>query len=409
MIIEIIYESKYSLSTVKDGNNVLTGMATITEGLNKTVKAIFNKDNNFLQNIKELNRYYPNYQYADISIDTVMGILCRLTGEVRRLDTLDQKHPILSLKEKVSFKNINTAFQNEVVLLHTPLKEVQNNAGGLIDPAKSDHFLLTKNPLSETLLSIFECDTQQKVMDLLNGMKDNNPGFFYTHYNGNIKADTFVREYSLSDENHKKIIAGLLFTDEINVLKEINGRLFFGKIDDVVSLESYILANINTEGFKPASINEERKKRNVDEVFNIFGFLFTKKILFLINNKLFESQFKTGLNSKSSIKGLAPGSGSITIKDYYDNFVSNKKLSWTMPYSVDVKRDLFKQEDFAEFNSGAKLGITKECGRLIISIDLSSEKEEEFYTRIENAGVATFHLGKKGLAYINSITLGEVL
>ena len=38
MRIKISYESKYSLSTVVDGVNVLTGMAQITAGKKKEVK-----------------------------------------------------------------------------------------------------------------------------------------------------------------------------------------------------------------------------------------------------------------------------------------------------------------------------------------------------------------------------------
>lgn len=409
MLIKIAYESKYSLATVKNGENVLTGMAEITNGSNKSARDLFKKENTFLQNVKELNKYYPNYQYADITESTVLGILCRLVGEVRRLDMLDETHPVLALKDKVSFENKNTEFQNEVVLLHTRLKEVQNNAGGLIPESKSGHFLLTKNTLSETLLSIFDDKTQEDVLALLEAMKNNDLSLVETKYSGDVNASTFVREHSLSDENHLEVIDGLYFTDSVKVLKEVKGRLFWGDTSQVRLLESYILDNVDNPDFKPASITDERKKLEVDEIFNLWGFLFAKKIAFLRKNNLFEKEFETSLNTnKTSIKGLAPGSGSITIKDFYTNFVTDKKMSWTMPYSVDLKRDLFVKEDLPEFNPGAKIGVTKECGELIISLDLTEAQELDFYERIESAGVNTFHLGKKGLAYVNEIVLEKV-
>lgn len=409
MQIKISYESKYSLSTTHKGENVLTGMSTITEGINKNVKHIFKKDNNFLENIKELNKYYPNYQYADITQNTVLGILCRLVGEVRRLDCLDITHPIISLKNKISFKNENTSFQNETVLLHTPLKEVQNNAGGVIPEEKCNHFLLTKNTLSETLMSVFQYQNKEEIIQFLTDLNNNNDELFYSKYHDNINVKTFVIEHSKAETKQKEIIKGLEYSDGVYLIKEINERLFYGKITNVHSLENYIKNNIDKEGFKPATITEERKKYNVAEIFNIAGFLFAKKISFLRNNNLFFEEFEKSLNSnKTSIKGLAPGSGSITIKDYYSNFVSDKKLSWTMPYCVDIKKDLFEPNDLSEFNPGAKIGVTKESGNLTISLDLSLEEELFIYKRIENAGVGPFQLGKKGLAYVSDIILEKL-
>lgn len=406
MLIKISYESKYSLSTVKDGENILTGMAVITDNVNRNAKDLFNKENNFLQNIKKLNEYYPNYQYADITQNTVLGILCRLIGEVRRLDSLNDTHPVLAIKNKIKFENKNTAFQNEVILLHTPLKEVQNNAGGVIPEEKSNHFLLTKNSLSETLLSVFDIKNQKELITILDGINNDDNSLFHTKYNGDIQANTFVIKHALFENIQPNMIKGFCFFENTNVLKEIGERLFFGEISKVAILEEYITSNINKPGFKPASITIERKKLEVSEVFNIGGFLFAKKLSFLRKHGLYEKEFETMLNTgKTSIKGLAPKSGNITIKDFYSNFVTDKKMSWSMPYSVEVKKDLFVQDDLKEFNTGVKLGVTKECGELTISLDLSLEEEVNFYKRIEAAGVNTFHLGKKGLAYVSDIVL----
>ncbi len=403
MKIKIAYESKYSLATTKNGENILTGMAVITADSNKSAKDLFKKENTFLENVKELNKFYPNYQYADITQNTVLGILCRLVGEVRRLDTLDETHPIIALKDKISFKNVNTEFQNETVLLHTPLKEVQNNAGGLIPEEKSGHFLLTRNPLSETLLSVFKIETQEEMLSLLEGMKNNDKSLFYSKYPDDIKANTFVKEMSLADNKNAEIIEGFLFKDGDCLWKEVNGRLFRGPVAGVLALEEDIAENLDNKAF---NVTNRRKELDVDEIFNIFGAVFALKIAFLRKNELFEKEFENSLNgAKTSIKGLAPGSGSITIKDFYVNFVTDKKMSWTMPYSVDLRRDLFVKEDLKEFNTFAKLGVTKECGYLEISIDISEDDALDLFNRIDEAGVNTFHLGKKGLAYIEEISL----
>lgn len=406
MIIKIAYESKFSLSTVRDGEVVIESMANVTANANKNSKYIFQKDKSFLENVKNLSSYYPNYRYADITQDTVLGILCRLTGEVRRLDSLNDSHPIVSLKDKISFENKNSDFQNEVMLISSKLNEVQNNAGGLIDSKKQNHFLLSNNPLSQTLLNVFQQNTQMKIVALLDAMKNNDEKFFYSSYDKTITVSSFIKEHILSEQSQKDIIKGFNYTDGENRLKEIDGRLFYGDTKNVEMLENYILTNKEMESFKSSNITDERKRVGVNEIFNIYGFLFAKKIVFLQKNGLFANEFKSSLNNeKSSIKGLAPGSGSLTIKDYYSNFVKDKKMSWTLPYSVELKKELFSPEELNVFNFGVKLGVTKECGELVIKIDVDKQEELMIYEKIEQSGVNTFHLGKKGLAYVSEIQL----
>lgn len=402
MKIKINYESKYSFSTKKNGDSIMTGMGVLTQNANKSTKEIFKKENTYLENIKELNKYYPNYKYSDITDNTILGILCRLVGEVRRLDSLKIEHPIISLKDKISFKNFNKTFQNEVILLHTPLKEVQNNAGGLVSADKSDHFLLNKNNLSETLLNVFTLKEQDEIIDLLRKMSNNDMEVFYSQYKEDIKINTFVKEMLLAEEKHKNIIQGFYFKSDDIVWKEIDKRLFKGKEFDINHLEKEVLNNIDNKKF---SIKEEIKELEVEEIFNIYGVLFAQKIEFLKRNNLFKKEFEKYLNSRNSIKGLAPSSGGLTVKDYFNNFVDGKKMSWTMPYQVDVKKELFKKDDWKDFNTSAKLGITKESGYIEIYINVDKEEALKLYEMIENAGVNTFHLGKKGLAYIENIEL----
>jgi hypothetical protein len=47
--------------------------------------------------------------------------------------------------------------------------------------------------------------------------------------------------------------------------------------------------------------------------------------------------------------------------------------------------------------------MTKASGQLEISIEVDRDKGLEIKTLIENAGVSSFYLGKKGLAYVSNI------
>ena len=49
--------------------------------------------------------------------------------------------------------------------------------------------------------------------------------------------------------------------------------------------------------------------------------------------------------------------------------------------------------------------MTKASGQLEITIDVDRDKAQEIKTLIENAGVSSFYLGKKGLAYVSNIRL----
>ena len=47
--------------------------------------------------------------------------------------------------------------------------------------------------------------------------------------------------------------------------------------------------------------------------------------------------------------------------------------------------------------------LTKANGTLEINLDITQEKAEQFKGMIDAAGVSSFYLGKKGLAYVDSI------
>lgn len=78
-----------------------------------------------------------------------------------------------------------------------------------------------------------------------------------------------------------------------------------------------------------------------------------------------------------------------------------------MPYAADL---WFEPEGYnAEDPKSPKkmgfkgVGVIKKSGVLHIQLDLPSEQLAEVRQRIADAGVGTFHLGKKGLAYVGRI------
>jgi hypothetical protein len=72
----------------------------------------------------------------------------------------------------------------------------------------------------------------------------------------------------------------------------------------------------------------------------------------------------------------------------------SKKLIWGNPYLLKEKKK----------GEGEVVSIlTKASGQLIINLNISKDQTRDLEEKIENAGVSSFYLGKKGLAYVTDI------
>ncbi len=84
-----------------------------------------------------------------------------------------------------------------------------------------------------------------------------------------------------------------------------------------------------------------------------------------------------------------------TPKDFMDRYTTgSKKPIWGNPYQLKEKRK----------GEGEVVSLlTKANGTLDIYLNISEEKAEQLKNIIEAAGVSSFYLGKKGLAYVDVI------
>jgi len=97
---------------------------------------------------------------------------------------------------------------------------------------------------------------------------------------------------------------------------------------------------------------------------------------------------KTGGISGISKRGF-------TKKDFMARYTTGpKKTIWGNPF---IKKERMKGQ--REVTSM----MIKASGQLEINIDVDREKGQEIKNLIENAGVSSFYLGKKGLAYVSNI------
>jgi len=102
--------------------------------------------------------------------------------------------------------------------------------------------------------------------------------------------------------------------------------------------------------------------------------------------------------ARGGITGIS--NNGFTVKNIMEKFTTGKqKKIWGNPY---IKKERIK--GVGEVTSL----MTKASGQLEISLDISRDRAKEIKGMIENAGVSSFYLGKKGLAYISSISTREI-
>jgi hypothetical protein len=107
------------------------------------------------------------------------------------------------------------------------------------------------------------------------------------------------------------------------------------------------------------------------------------------------SQFNMG-SAKTKAGGISGISKrGFTTKDFMSRFTTGeKKKIWGNPY---IRKERIK-------GVGEVVSLmTKASGKLEIEIDVDREKAQEIEAMIKNAGVSSFYLGKKGLAYVSDV------
>ena len=83
------------------------------------------------------------------------------------------------------------------------------------------------------------------------------------------------------------------------------------------------------------------------------------------------------------------------------------KKAFTEGTFTAVSETIVAVIEFVEGIGRTNLLMTKASGTLEININIDREKAKEIKTMIDNAGVSSFYLGKKGLAYITDIDTRE--
>lgn len=428
MKILVSYSSKWSAEFADPitHKNKVVSLAALSDNPNK-LDVILDENDTYESTMLKIGEAYKNFTYKSISKNTVLGIISRLIGEVRYLDKIDPRedHPINKIIDKVSFNLYDRELYNEIISLSKPVTKVQSNGGGLINSSKSNFLLLSDNEYSKIIFSLFNLKTLEDI-DIFVSFIEKNPtkgqllDFLKNNkyiYKEKIELYQFIKNhndhaslFNNIDKNYVKykkyqseIFKGNSVEDDKVVILDESLSYYITLLDRIAL---YTGKNIDSDGkYNAYSELGPINDLNSKAVLNIIGLLYYFIISWIVKCENKSDIEDSLINKNGNIPGIATNSGKITVKDFY-GFVSPKKLSWSMPYMFDSK--YLKKKEAKQFNqSNTTLGVGKECGLLEIIIDIPQEEAVILHNQIKAAAVSTFHVGKKGLAYVKGIEINE--
>ncbi|CAC9644373.1 FIG00921294: hypothetical protein [uncultured Gammaproteobacteria bacterium] len=296
-----------------------------------------------------------NFIKRGVSKDTVMGVLNRLIGDQRKLYQSRQgkNYYFADIEAKVDFNDKNPQLTQEMTYLRNISGSTdQNSFTGAI---KSNDAMFNSDYSSE-----FWGILALNIDELIN---------FIVNDKLIVKAITLNPIsviFKLESLNKEKSLARNSDLEEVlNVFTEKFGDIkYFNIKDEVVVISLYASA---------LYLQLERLSKKYD---------------------MASAKTKVGGISGISKRGF-------TKKDFMDKFTTGaKKKIWGNPYI---------HETFVKGEGKNKNLMTKANGNLDIILDIPKDKAKEIRTMINNAGVSSFYLGKKGLAFVNDINISEVI
>jgi hypothetical protein len=295
---------------------------------------------------------YPNFIKRAITHDTVMGVLNRLIGDQRKLYQSRNcpKYFFSGLEEHISFNDQ----QNQGESINTEMVYIRNMEG----------------------------NTDQNSFTGM--IKSNDPVFrsdYSTIFWGVLTLDIenlcrFIIDESFQIHSSKQFdpLDALQKLDELNKLKAIDIEMVKNALDILQKRFSDATYKIVDNKIKPIE-------------------LYCSALYLQINRLSQKYDVSLALTKNGGLAGISKRG--YTPKDFMDRYTTgSKKPIWGNPYQLKEKRK----------GEGEVVSLlTKASGTLDILLNIPDDKAEQLKRMIDDAGVSSFYLGKKGLAYVDVI------
>lgn len=314
-------------------------------------EALPKKGRKFVGSITSLNKKGSgNYIKREITLDTVMGILNRLIGDQRKLyqARAADKYYFREIEPQITFKDIPVSVSKEMIYLR--------NISGNTDQNSYSGMIKTKAPIfcssySKSLWGVLSLEGDE-IFDFV---------LLNTPVRGSIDLDPLSISSRLEEVGKYKAI------EHVGRAKECVDYLA-RKFPDLNCLNPKGLIRLGPVYFCSLYLQIERLKPSYDDLSNV-------------------------LSKSGRISGIS--SNTFTKKNFMGKYTTGgEKKVWGNPYIY---------EDYAKGEGKTTKLLTKASGKLEINLDISREQANIVKQDIENAGVSSFYLGKKGLAYVSDI------
>lgn len=318
-------------------------------------EALPNNGRRFIASGTNLNdRNHPeNYIKRQITLNTVMGVMNRLIGDQRKLyqSRQEKSYYFRQIEPAVSFLDNSTLTSEMTYIRNITGSNDQNSFTGMI----KFNDVIFQSEYSREFWGVLALE----LNDLFSYIVDN------------------------------KRVEGLIDLDPLAICK---------RFDELKKIKP-----IEKQGIVKKAVETLDRCFPRTNYFNKKGEVVPSTIycssLYLQLERLSE-RFDIGsaLTKSGTIGGISKRI--FTKKDFMNRFTTGeKKKIWGNPY---MRKERKKGE-------GEVVSLmTKASGKLEIKIDVDREKAKEINRLIENAGVSSFYLGKKGLAYVKDIDTREL-
>ena len=292
-----------------------------------------------------------NYTSQQVTLNTVMGVLNRLVGDQRKLYQArsSDNYYFRDLEGCVRFEDNPEYINNEMVYIR--------NITGSTDENSYTGMIKISDP-------VFTSDYSSELWSVL----------------------------AMDFDELCKFIMG---SGDCNKTVELNPLEIIGRFEVLKKLKA-----VANEGTVLAAHTE------LSKIFDKFKGLNTKgevspislycSALYLQLGRLEKTyDLSSAKAKKGGLSGIS--NNGFTKKDFMDRYTTgDKKKIWGNPYM---------REEFVKGEGKTTHLLTKASGKLNVNIDVDREQARQLQHDIECAGVSSFYLGKKGLAYVSDIRI----
>lgn len=313
------------------------------------------KGRNFVASMTELKKA-ENYFSREVTKNTVMGILSRLIGDQRKLYYARQseQYYFADMENLIEFVDRPKVINQEITYIRNMKGSTdQNSFTGMIK-ANSPIFLSDYSPEFWGVLSL---DIEQLCEFILD-------------------------EKSVADFQIDETLA----LDPVSILDRLET---LGKAKPMENSD-----RVKTASEQLSQIFDKYKPLNAKEQVLVLSMYCSALYLQLQRlEKRFDMQ--TAKSKMGGISGIS--NNGVTPKDFMKAYTTGSgKLIYGNPYM---------REEFVKGEGKTMHKLSKASGQLEITLNIDLDKAQDLLQKIEYAGVSSFYLGKKGLAYVSDIRL----